>query len=620
VSATRSILGWRLVYAAVAFLLATASSHLIFQRVPTGSDENSYVFQAYNFRDGHIARPAPPIPEAFAQEMIVINRQAGWFSRYPPGHPLWLLPGIFFDAIYPMIALAAAVAMWFLCGAATALRISQAMVALPLLASPFFFFMFGTQLSHTSGLAASAALCWGYLRAHTRNERWPLAIAGLAWSLLFLNRTYTALLMAIPFGLDAVIAWLRARNMRSFHQMALFAGTAACGVLAYLAYNKLATGDAFLPTYLFYEPSENLGFGPRRTQGMEILHTPERGLSILLTNVVDLDQWLFGLGGSLVLATAFALYGWHRRWSPVLLGSMLCVWAGYVAFWFHGVEEAGGPVYYFETLAPLFLAFALGVSRLWQLHHGKPLARKAVACALVAALFAGSAAFIRREGRLRAEVQQIKRNLYDTIATLPTNALVFLEKFEQPHMGGIVFNPRGRESNPLLMRSMYEDNPVAQRLFPDRPAFVIRGSSPHLPEPLEPPERLHVSREARKFHRRTGANKVADDGRVIRVATEGDKPDWLAFGLSLNLPAGRWRVVWAGRTENVQGDAPLKLDITMDKGQLSLAEASVSGTHPEEVHAFEIALTNVVSRVEARVRYGGSGTVELEALRVDEVR
>jgi len=95
---------------------------VVFLGDPITTDENSYVFQAYNFLDGVIARPFPPAPGSFFHEMIILDEEAGWLSRYPPGHPLWLLLGCALGYSQLMVAIAAGLALWLIGRSAVLLR------------------------------------------------------------------------------------------------------------------------------------------------------------------------------------------------------------------------------------------------------------------------------------------------------------------------------------------------------------------------------------------------------------------------------------------------------------------------------------------------------------------
>ncbi len=613
-------LAWRALFAALAFVVSLESADRIFHRRPITSDENSYVFQANNFLDGIIARPTPPFPEAFLHAMIVIHHRAGWFSRYPPAHSVWLMPGVALDNIRLPVAFAAALAMWFLCAAAAALGIAQGLVAIPLLLSPWFIFMYGTHLSHTSGFAMAALMCWAYIRGQQGGPRALLVIAGLAWGALFLNRTYTALLIALPFGVDALATWVRRRSWDAFWRAALFAAAAALGVALYLIYNRLATGDAFTATYLFYEPSEGLGFGPRRTQGIEVLHTPERGFKNFVDNLRVLNTWLFGFTGSLFAAAALAVWGWSRRWSATLLAATLSVWIGYIGFWYPGVPEAGGPVYFFETLAPLLLLIGLGLQRIWAANAEWPRGRIIAALALAAALLASAAPFIQREAAKREPKQRFRRLLDETVAKLPRGSIVFFEKLIFPDHHELAFNPRGLESDRLRLLSQYEDNVAIQRLFRDRPAYLIHGEHPLTPVPLEPPARVIMSREAHKFHKRSGRDETIEQGLRARIVLdERDRADWICFGLHLNVPAGRYRIRWLGECRDVDPERPLKFDVTSRRGRDVWASEDVSGSHPQQLVEFTLQLTNALTALEPRIKYGGSGDAVIRQVRIEEI-
>jgi len=128
------------------------------------TDENSYVFQAYNFLDGVIAREKPLLAAQVTSEMIICDDDVGWMSRYPPGHALWLLPGAAFDNVRLMSAVAAALGLWLMCCLARDLQIREPIIWVIVLASPFWLIMYGTLFSHTSGFVGTALMLWCYVR------------------------------------------------------------------------------------------------------------------------------------------------------------------------------------------------------------------------------------------------------------------------------------------------------------------------------------------------------------------------------------------------------------------------------------------------------------------------
>ena len=247
----------------VAFAAAWWLYRNVFHCAPITTDENSYVFQAYNFLAGVIARPLPPLSGLFFHEMIIQDDRAGWLARYPPGHPLWLLPGCLFHQPHLMVALAAALSVGVMARTGALFGRREAwLAALLLLCSPFFLFTHGTLLGHTSGLLAALLLLYGFLRWQLTAAPGFAALAGFGWSWLLLNRTFTALWLAIPFGLYALLClWQRWRDKSAWLGTVLFAATACAGIGGILLYNKLSTGQALLMTYLMYDPSEGPGFG-----------------------------------------------------------------------------------------------------------------------------------------------------------------------------------------------------------------------------------------------------------------------------------------------------------------------------------------------------------------------
>lgn len=607
--------GWWLVLLAVAaFALSRWSTRVLYQDVPTGADENSYVFQAHTFAEGQLRRPAPPLSDLFRQEMIILEQRVGWLSRYPPGHPAWLAPGAAMDDVGLMIALSAALAVLFLGIAAAQAGVSPVLAGTLLLASPFFIQLYGTQLSHTSGLMTTSALLAGYL-AWLRTGRWIYALgAGLAWSLFFLNRTYTALLVAGPFGLHALWTGARDRRWAVWKGVAAFAVASLAGVLAYLRYNRLAVGNAFTATYLYYEPTEGLGFGPRRQQGMAVVHTLERGLAFLQEDVLRLDRWLWGFPGALLVVTGLAWWG-RRSGTGLMIAATAAVWLGYVAFWFHGVTDAGGPAYYAETLPFLILLAAAGLHHLF-LPCSAP-GRRAAALALVTLVAVSSVYRIRAEAESRVAKQSLKGEVTARLRSVPPGSLVLVENMRDPHPGEMLFNPRGLDSDPLLLHSPGADWPVVARVFPERSLFLYDANDPGKLTPLHPPGQLTLSRDMSSFHAKTGRLiKVGEPPVPAREASaeKGDPAGWLAFGQKFYVPAGRYRLAFTGSLRDVPEADPLAGDIRISPGQTLAAEDRAWGTRTGELMTLEFTLTNRVSRIEPRLRYKGAGTVQVTGL------
>lgn len=600
-----------------AFLLSLWATHAIYRSAPVTSDENSYLFQAHCLAEGRIRRPYPDLSGALAHYMIIMDQEHGWLSRYAPGHAIWLAPGAYLGQPRIMIYLAAALSVILLGIAARQINVPPWAAVIPLVLSPYFINIHGTLLSHTSGFLFTTATIAAYLAWKRTGHRLHAGLAGLAWSLLFLNRTFTAGLIALPLAIDALLTGYRRRRERLvLGGVVLFAAAALLGVLAYHGYNWLAIGDAGTPTFLYYEASEGLGFGPRHTQRLTVEHTPARGLLNLWHNIVEMDLWLWGFRGSLVAALALAVTGWKRKFSPLLLAPVPLVWGGYVFFWFQGIAEVGGPVYYFEVLPMLILAAGAGLHRLSQ-KLGRQ--SKVVLPLLLLAAGGQAALFLDREApRLRAP-QEKRRVILDTLASAPPSSMVFVENMRTPRMGEVIFNPRGMASDPLVVRGRGNSNPWLWRHAGDRTPFLLDGTTPERLVALgydHPPS--EVSWEAAATHRLMGGNERVPGGRIFRVAGPGPAGGPVTFGRYLPLTPGRYRA-WFELQAGEEG-AAIRLDVAADQGHLIMAEETLDlPPGAELVHRLEFTTPERVLWGEPRVYYEGRGKVMIGRIGLEEL-
>lgn len=86
---------WAPVFALLAFVISLAVSWQVFLHQPVTGDEGSYLFQTNSFLDGKIVRECPPNYYNFlSYDMIILDPEKGWLSRYPFAHSVWLMPGV----------------------------------------------------------------------------------------------------------------------------------------------------------------------------------------------------------------------------------------------------------------------------------------------------------------------------------------------------------------------------------------------------------------------------------------------------------------------------------------------------------------------------------------------
>lgn len=594
-----------------------------FGGVTRTTDENSYLLQAYAFLDGCIARPFPPLPDAFQHEstMMIMDQKVGWLSRYPPGHAFWLVPGCWMDRPHLMVALAAALTVFLMArlGALFSARHAWAAALLTAL-SPWFLFTHGTLLSHTSGLLASAILLYGFVRWQLRGDPRAAVVAGCGWAWLYASRTYTATLMVPPFAVCALVFLVRNyRATKAWTGVLAFAVCAASGVVTVLLYNVLALGNPFTMTYLYYQPGETLGFGPHSFIASTNVHTPAKALLNLVTNIRLLDRWLLGFPGSLVFMLVLAIVGWHRRWSWLLLAVPVLVVGGYVFFWYPGPQESG-PGYYLETLPFLALAATLGVVRVWNWASNRS---RFVLAGLGAALIAGTGAdiaFMAKQGA-RFHIDNAEAALANQVLRqAPANALVILptnrKSYAISRRGALVMNVRGTNSQPLVTWTMGDVDPLLGRVYPTRIPFRLAPSDPPRLVALDWRGYAHNERrDCANSHIRTGSRATDVAGQTsIAVVGGRDAPGWMAFGSRFQMTPGTFDITYDLAVTEARPDQ-LVATVHVTMGDARLAGSVYGGQTNPPVLRFT---TTRADSAELSVHYEGVGNVLLRGFRVSD--
>ena len=595
---SRWIFAIRLAASIAAAALSLWIGRSIYLRQPVTTDENGYIFQANTFSELKLRRPVPEPTEIFRRRMLIMDERTGWIARYPPGHALWLTPAVWLGDAHLASALAAGLSVWFLTGCAVMLGSPAWATALLLLLCPYFLFMHGTLLSHTSGMAAVALMLWGYMRWRLRGRLDGAVIAGLAWGIFFLNRTYTAGLVAMPFALDALYTLWRSPGRRQWLGTILFAGCAATGIFAYLAYNHLITGSAFIPPYIFYGDDMLPGFGgPMR-------HTWGAGFKNLAANALLLDRWLLLGGGSLLIFGALALVGWDRRWTPLAIVGIVIVPAGYLLFAHPGVNTCG-PFYYFEIMPFLVLVWMLAARKLFS-HPRAALRRAALWLALagLAAAAVFSYRFMWREGGKIFNEVSARARLERVLQKAPANSAVIVENMDPDVITDfLVFNPRGLESDPLLFIGFGDFNPLITRGLTNRTLFYLRPDNSERLVPIT--NRLAFAHSIpwydipNRTGRSTGPGEANGNGRM--ASYPADKPGYLAMGNYMTLPPGKFtagfdlEITAAGATGAVAA-----VEISADHGRQILARKEIKGPHSRSNFCLPIEV-NRFTEIEPRV-------------------
>lgn len=610
------------VFAVAAFALSLWMSANVFHRAPLTSDELSYLFQAHLFSEGKLKREAPPFREAFLFPMIVQNEEAGWFSRYPPGHTAWLTPGIWIGDPYLMIALAAALGVLITAQAGARLGLPPSLLAGMLLISPFYVFTHGTLLSHTSGYLATALMALAYIAWRQNGAWWWAVAAGLAWGWIFHNRTYTALLIAVPFAVHSLILLACARDRKTLVGTVAFAGCAMLGIITLLGYNYLMVGEPFTMTYLYYDPSEGLGFG-RRHYIRVLLHNPipidhtfAKGLLDLWTNVRLLDRWLWGFCGSAIVWGVLAMIGWNRRWSPLFLAAAIMVPLGYVFFWYSGWNKTG-PNYYVEVLPFIVITAGFGVHRIGNLLPRRPIVRWSASLLLLIFVLFLSSDHRASETRTLREITGRLGQYLEFVRNIPSGKLVILDEQQVGALwaGSLNFNPRGLDGPTIVTRSLGAMDLSVMRYFSEYEPYYLRsGQDGFRLDPIDSEASLDMDIHLPYVRRHTGTNIAHpdDETRLIRIARSDEHgAGLLLFGRYYPIYPGKFTVEYEVDIESREphaGQPVARFDVLASGVNIILAEQEIEQASADEPIVLQFQMDGF-GRVEPRIHYLGIGDI-----------
>lgn len=588
------------------------------------TDEHSYLMQANQFASGKLKYPYPGDHlHDFVWHrlsMVICDREHGWFSRYPPGHALWLVPGVIVRAPFLMPVLASLISLCFLAATARRIGVSRPLILYLFACSPFFLFMHATLLSHTTAFAAACAMLYGYVRWF--GERHPvwMVFSGLSWSYLYLTRPFTAFMIGAFFGLHAMVPLFLHRKEKSvWLAVTCFAGTAGVGILLNMIYNYIMLGDPFTPPYLFYKPEETLGFGADSMN-----HTIHNARKNFFTNLLLWDDWMWGFPLTLLVFLVLVVLGWSWVWSPLFLLIFMAFWVGYYFFHYPGPHEIG-PGYYFETLPFAMLAAALGVQRLIDSGIRKPM-RFFPALMFLVALPVYMIPFSLNQITMLREEFRERTTLYQTLREAPPHALVIfdhigVDTLHYDNESMLMFYPQGLKTDPLVLPNFHQGAHVLSQIFPEREVYRLRAESNDVTrvERWTPPVINHVEISADQFSLGVGQNMAENADVILRVASRevNAASGLMAYGVYVLLAPGRYEaefdlhLLGDPATNNVPF---VTVDVVGNLGRDVVWQRDVNEPGPSRARGeFDI---NEFTQVEPRVFYHGRNTVILRSVQL----
>jgi len=341
-------------------LLSTWVSFGVAEGLAQLEDEYAYQWQAQLLAEGELKIPSPPEAEKFIIP-FVIDYEGQRFSKYPLGWPMLLSFGERLDLIRLVNPLLAGLAVWLifrlgqkLMGARVGLLAAGLTVV-----SPFFLTYSGSILSHTWGLVLSLSLAVAWLDLTNEYAGIPgwlsILTAGLGLGVLALSRPWTALGVAIPFGVHGLI--LLWRSTPIIRKRILMVGLIVLLTASlHFLWQFALTGDPLLNPYLLWWPYDKIGFG----EGFGIAeggHSLHRGWIHTKNSLQMTWQDLWGWGRYSWLLLLPGIWAVHRRPRVWLIASVFPSLVGlYLFYW------VSGPRYFYEGLYVLTVLGAAGIA------------------------------------------------------------------------------------------------------------------------------------------------------------------------------------------------------------------------------------------------------------------
>lgn len=326
--------------------------HLVLLDQPIADDELTYDFIASTLLEGRVVNPAP-IPPSFLKNQFVIASEAGWYGKYPIGHPLVLAVGKLLhvqELIVPALA-ALGVLLCFAVGRRLLDDRRAALACVLLAMSPQYVWTSGTQLSQPTSMVCMLLAMLGTLRLaeSARLRDAALVGGGLGFGLLARPLPTALFIPALIAGyaaLTGLSAW-REQPRRRATELAIAGAGLGIGAGALLLVNWTQSGSAATSGYTQFHGST----GALRDDFALIA-------SSLFSALMRQSFWLHGWPLSFV----FVPFARFARGAVLVWGLIVCE-LSYRVFVPKAVVATTGPIYVFELVPLLCLASVAGAYR-----------------------------------------------------------------------------------------------------------------------------------------------------------------------------------------------------------------------------------------------------------------
>ena len=484
------------------FLFSGLFSYFVLDHIPHIHDEIGYLFQAKIFKTGHLYAASPCSKESFDFPHIINNGK--WYSQYPPGFPLILVPFLFLGIPWmasPFLGFLS-ILLFYKIGTEIYDRKTGILTAVLGSLSVWLLLMSSTLLSHTACMFFLLCFLFFLFRSFNTYSIKHGLLTGLGWGAAFLIRPYTTILFSLPFLIYFFIQSFPLERKKLKNAVAAFA-LAVLSISILMLYNHATNGHPLLMGYTV-RYGETHGIGFNKTGFTDIPHTPFLGASNILHNLTEINKHLFGWPLSSLLALIPLLLvrkvGSEYRKKDVLLGAgILSFIVGNFFYW--AALVLLGARLFFETLPLLILLSVRGILEIPRIIKNRNInisdsaLKKAGIVLLV--LFTIYAFFIHFPRWIHPEDQdwyyyRIDKNFQGTTSKIQEglnelsldNALIIMNFLYHPveyfpgywWRSGFIYNDPKLNNNIIYARHRAENNKELLSCFPERSYYLYSGT------------------------------------------------------------------------------------------------------------------------------------------------
>ncbi len=333
------------------FVFLNFISYYCFNHKPHLIDTIAQLFQAKIFSKALLKAPVVEYPEFFMTQHMIFD-SSGWYSQYPLGHQLLLMPGVILNMPWLTNIVLTLITVYFAYKIAFKVygRLHANITLILLIFCPFLFFMGASYMNHVSALSCVTLFAYFYFEWLSSKNFKFLLYAAIFMGYGMTIRPLTILALSIPF---IIYAFIFARENKIIKHLFKALPVGLIYLVLIGLYNYYMYGDYKLLGYVkLWGEGHGLGFHVSPWGGS---HTPFTGLRNEITELYLLNEFLFEwpVPVTLVLGLYLLFVEKIKKEEKLFLCSFLMLPFAYFFYWHR--DAFLGPRFLYEGVVFLVL-------------------------------------------------------------------------------------------------------------------------------------------------------------------------------------------------------------------------------------------------------------------------